>query len=54
MFTVMVDASVYHKIFLCTGKFSPSNDIKHGSILSPKLFNIYVNVLSISLIEIYI
>ena len=32
-------------------KFSVSNGIKHGGILSPKLFNIYVNVLSTSLNE---
>ena len=32
-------------------KFSVSNGIKKGGILSPKLFNIYVNVLSTSLNE---
>ena len=35
-------------------KFSVSNGIKQGGILSPKLFNIYVNVLSTSLNEKYI
>ena len=34
--------------------FSVSNGIKQGGILSPKLFNIYVNVLTTSLNEKYI
>ena len=32
-------------------KFSVTNGIKQGGILSPKLFNIYVNVLSTSLMK---
>ena len=32
-------------------KFSVTNGIKQGGILSPKLFNIYVNTLSVSLNE---
>ena len=35
-------------------KFSVTNGIKQGGILSPKLFNIYVNTLSVSLSEKYI
>ena len=35
-------------------KFSVTNGIKQGGILSPKLFNIYVNTLSVSLNEKYI
>ena len=35
-------------------KFSVSNGIKQGGILSPKLFNIYVNTLSMSWNEKYI
>ena len=34
--------------------FSVTNGIKQGGILSPKLFNIYVNTLSVSLNEKYI
>ena len=35
-------------------EFSVTNGIKQGGILSPKLFNIYVNTLSVSLNEKYI
>ena len=37
-----------------SNKFSVSNGIIQGGILSPKLFNIYVNVLSTSLNEKYV
>ena len=35
-------------------KFPVTNGIKQGGVLSPKLFNIYVNTLSVSLKEKYI
>ena len=37
-----------------SAKFSVNNGIKQGGILYPKLFNIYVNTLSVSLNEKYI